>query len=128
MNSIKQKLDKREKDNIFILTIDAWSICSNNEDPDNSLKFRENKSFLNNITNVCQNPNFKYLISYFEGEYYKILFKNKSVPFLHDNGWLEVSLDENENLTEFRLQIAYATKIVLKEGMRLLGINAPDEM
>lgn len=37
-------------------------------------------------------------------------------------------IDENENLTEFRLQIAYATKIVLKEGMRLLGINAPDEM
>jgi hypothetical protein len=94
LNSIKQKLDKREKDNIFILTIDAWSICTNNEDPDNPLKFRENKSFLNDITNVCQNPNFKYLISYFEGEYNTILLK-KSSTLLHDNGWLEVSLDEN---------------------------------
>ena len=35
---------------------------------------------------------------------------------------------EDENLMEFRLQIAYCTKIILKEGMRLLGINAPDEM
>lgn len=37
-------------------------------------------------------------------------------------------ISEDENLSEFRLQIAYLTKIVLKEGMRLLGINAPDEM
>ena len=35
---------------------------------------------------------------------------------------------EDENLMQFRLQIAYSTKIILKEGMRLLGINAPDEM
>ena len=37
-------------------------------------------------------------------------------------------VNQDENLTEFRLQIAYATKVVLKEGLRLLGINAPSEM
>lgn len=37
-------------------------------------------------------------------------------------------IDNDLNLSEFRLTIAYATKIILKEGMRLLGINAPDEM
>lgn len=106
LNSIKQKIDKKEKNSIFILTIDAWSICSSNEDPDNTLKFRENKSFLNNITDVSHKPNYKYLINYFEGEYYKILFKSKSSVFIHDDGWLEVSLDENgvKRRTEFTMK------------------------
>lgn len=112
LNSIKQKLDTTEKENTFILTIDAWSICSVNDDPNNSSLFRENKSYLKEVTNVNQKPNFKYLINYFEGGYYNILFNNQSVTFLHDNGWLEVSLDDkgNQRRTEFTLK-GYQEKI-----------------
>lgn len=37
-------------------------------------------------------------------------------------------IDNDEFITQYRLQIAYSTKIVLKEGMRLLGIDVPNEM
>lgn len=106
LNSIKQKLNKKEKDNIFILTIDAWSICSKNIGNDKNHELEENKSFLKTTTNVCQNPNFSYLIHSFEGGYYQLLFNNKSVAFLHNNGWLEVSLDTNgvKRRTEFTLK------------------------
>jgi arginyl-tRNA synthetase len=40
----------------------------------------------------------------------------------------EKFIGENAELTEFRLTIGEAVAIVLKEGMRLLGIDAPNKM
>ncbi len=98
LKSIKAKLDTTQKDNIFVITVDAWSLCS-----ENSTCFREKKSFLAKLNSVTQNPNFQYLIKYFDGKYYKILIK-KSSAFLHKNGWLEVQLAENEDATARRQQ------------------------
>ncbi|MDY0237176.1 MAG: hypothetical protein RBR71_14220 [Gudongella sp.] len=95
LNSIKRKLNEKEDKNIFILTVDPWSICSLNESINDSANFSEVKSFLNDITNVCKKPNFKYLFKHFEGNYYRIFSKN-SPFFLHDDGWLEISLNEEQ--------------------------------
>lgn len=40
----------------------------------------------------------------------------------------EKIIDENQELTEFRLQLSEAVAIVLKEGMRLLNMDAPNRM
>ena len=95
LNSIKDKLDTTSKDNIFILTIDVWSISSATEDPNDSMNFRENKSFLGKGINVNSSPNFKYLFTSFENKYINILLHD-TVTYLHDDGWLEVSLNEGE--------------------------------
>jgi hypothetical protein len=101
LENIKKKLDKQKQDQTFILTIDPWSICSEIKNPNDSLNFRENKYFLNNISNVTQYPNFEYLIRHFDGKYYKI-FVNNSPAYLHDDGWLEVNLDEEVESVERR--------------------------
>lgn len=107
LTSIKNKLDRSIKDNIFILTIDPWSICSLTQNPNDSSYFRENKSFLYSVRNVNTSPNFNYLIRHFQGSYYKLIF-NKSPAFLHNDGWLEVNLStdnkEVERRTEFTVE------------------------
>ena len=108
LNSIKNKLDTSATNNISILTVDPWSLCSMTDAPNDSTAFRENKSFLNSVTNVSKRPNFKYLIHYFEGCYYKILLKD-SPALLHSDGWLQVSINDDSTSVEQR------TRFTLKD-------------
>ncbi len=101
LNSIKNKLDTSRTNGVFILAIDIWSICSHTEFPNDSLHFRETNSFLKDIPNVTNNPNYKYLIKYFESKYYRILLK-KSPFLLHEDGWLEVLLNEEKTSRDRR--------------------------
>jgi hypothetical protein len=103
LNSIKKKLDTSTKDNIFILTVDPWSICSLTQNPNDSLHFREKNSFLHSVRNVNRKPNFNYLVHHFQGNYYKIIF-NKSPAFLHNDGWLEVNLNIDNNEVKRRIK------------------------
>lgn len=101
LTSIKAKLDTAKRNNTFILTIDAWSICSLTKNPNDTINFRERKSFLHTIKNINKSPNYKYLFKNFDGNYYKILSKN-SPAFLHNDGWLEVNLDSDPEKIERR--------------------------
>lgn len=97
LNSIEFKLDTITRNTIHIITVDIWSISSKTKQPNDSLSFRETKSFLKTITNVNENPNYKYLINYYEGQYYNILLKKP--PFLlHNDGWLETFIKKNTNI------------------------------
>ena len=101
LNSIKNKLDTTQNNSIFILTVDVWSISSITENPNDYLHFREIKSFLKNISSVTKSPNYKYLINYFDGKYYNILLRKN--PFLlHNDGWLEIFLNEEKTNIEIR--------------------------
>ena len=91
LNSIKNKLNNKYTNQTFILSIDPWSLSINTEIPNDTLNFREKKSYLANIKNPNQSINYQYLFNYFDESYYKLLKKN-SVAFLHENGWLEVNL------------------------------------
>lgn len=101
-NSFQKKLDTvSEKNQIFILSVDAWSISSSTKNPNDSLQFRENSSFLNEIQDVNSAPNFNYLMHHFDSKYYKILIKD-TTAFLHDDGWLEVSHDDDKEKVDRR--------------------------
>lgn len=92
LKSIKKKLDTTEKNAIFIVSVDPWSISSNTKNPDDPSLFREKKLILGTTSNVNIKPNFEYLLENFKGKYYTLLKpKNKNL-FLHNDGWLEVSL------------------------------------
>ncbi len=101
LTSVKNKLDTSKKNNIFILAVDPWGICSSTKNPNDSLQFPENKSFLHSVRNVNRNPNYNYLIHHFQGNYYKLII-NKSPALLHDDGWLEVNLSHDRQEVERR--------------------------
>lgn len=105
LNSIKNKLKKSTQDGVFIITVDPWSISSKLENPNDSSQFRELNTCLANTPFVDDNPNFFYLIKNLKGRYYSILTnKLKSPLFLHQNGWLEVSIDMNSVKVEKRIE------------------------
>ena len=99
--SIQKKLNTDNTDQTFILTIDPWSLCSTTKDPNDSLNFRDNNSYLAAISNPNQKINYQYLFKYFDESYYKMLTKNPTA-FLHDNGWLEVTLPIDQQSMERR--------------------------
>lgn len=91
-NSIKKKLDTTQKEGIFILTVDPWTICSEIENPNDSASFREANLALANTSNVNRKPNWGYLYHNFGGKYHQILFPINSKMYLHEDGWLELNL------------------------------------
>jgi len=92
LESIKLKLNKENSNNIFIITIDCWSISSICDNPNDILNFRENNLSVGTLKVVDKNPNIPYLLKFMAGNYYKIIHK-PSVAKLHQNGWLDVSLN-----------------------------------
>ncbi|MFN8273472.1 MAG: hypothetical protein U0X58_01180 [Flavobacteriaceae bacterium] len=92
LKSIQRKLSAQTQNGIFILTVDCWSVSTRESLPDDAENFIENNTCVGQMNVVNQNPNFKYLWNHFSGHYYKIL-AHSSESFLHDDGWLEVSLD-----------------------------------
>jgi hypothetical protein len=115
LNSIKRKLSKEKKDGIFIVTVDCWSIYGKDKNPNDVSSFWENSSCVGEMEDVDQNPNFQYLTKYMSGNYYKIIFK-PTVAQLHENGWLEVSLDMDSS------SVARRTKSTLVEYQNYLSL------
>lgn len=103
LESIKKKLDENVRDGIFIITIDPWSISSTTESPDDSLNFRELDLCLANTPKVDRDPNFLYLLRNLKGNYKDLLFRKKAGLYLHDNGWLEVSVTMDSIITKERI-------------------------
>ncbi len=91
LQSIEQKLNKLDTNQVFVLSVDPWSLSATTKNPDDGLNFRENKSFIAAINNPNQKVNYAYLLNYFDESYYKILTKN-TTAILRDDGWLEVTL------------------------------------
>ncbi len=107
LESIKRKLIKDTKNGIFVIAIDPWSISSTSTNPNDSTKFRELNRCLDNTKIVDMNPNIIYLHNNFGESYYKLLFpkkrSNNRQVFLHDNGWLEVSVSMDSNIVDKRI-------------------------
>lgn len=100
---IKKKVNIKDSNQTFILTVDPWSICSESKFPNNVDYFRENELSLHNLYRVDVNPNVQYLLRKFSGRYTDIIAKklsNDSILNLHENGWLEISLSFNSERLE----------------------------
>jgi hypothetical protein len=88
--SIQKKLDPSTKDGIFIVTIDPWSICENNNTPNDETKFRESNLSVANTAIVDISPNPLYIYHNFKGRYYQILTQRDKISFTHSDGWVEI--------------------------------------
>jgi hypothetical protein len=94
LEGIKNKLDTTALAGIFIITVDAYSISAEKTQPNSPSLFPEREGFLAATESITSTPNIDYLIHHYSEPYYKILV-NKSPLFLHNDGWLEVTLDKN---------------------------------
>jgi len=89
--AIKAKIDGATNKGLFIVSIDPWSIGSRTD-----LNYlRETKMELAKISSYNNYPNYDYLNNAYQGSYFhllkkKIIYDDKF--FLHDDGWLEISL------------------------------------
>lgn len=88
LQSIKLKHSK-EKNGIFIIAVDPWSISSWCNKPNDINSFRENKLCLNTTQHVDIKPNFEYLYNNLKN--IQPLLKFNSSMFLHVDGWLEIN-------------------------------------
>jgi len=95
MNSIKKKLDPNTKSGIFIITVDPWSISSISDYPNKESTFREIKNCVATTKWVNIKPNIPYLLKNNSERLYKNLINKKSNVFLHNDGWLEVTVDND---------------------------------
>lgn len=92
LESIKEKLAEGVEDGIFVLEVNPWGLSSTTVDPNDSLNFRESTGILGNTPCVNCKPNYTYLLKNYGGDYYRLLTSNTSPAFLHDDGWLEISV------------------------------------
>jgi len=88
--SIQKKLNPDTKDGVFIVSIDPWSICENNNTPNDETKFREQNLSVANTAVVDIKPNFLYIYHNFKGRYYQIITQKDKTSFTHDDGWVEI--------------------------------------
>ncbi len=101
--AIQQKLDttRQSKKNIFVISVDAWSIATKNNPADDVALYRENNLFLDNMKTIGKagKPNLEYLTKGYAESWGKILYRpittNRRMC-LHEDGWLEVNVDMSE--------------------------------
>lgn len=77
------------EDRLFILEVNPWSISSENQDEAN---FREANNFIAKMHCVDCKPNIEYLIRFYSDPFFNLWQDNKGRFFLHEDGWLEISL------------------------------------
>jgi hypothetical protein len=117
LKGIKRKLLEDTRNGVFIIGLDAWSIADSSEDPNDESQFDENKSFLNKLGTVSSKPNIPHLLSFYKNTYAKI-FKRDTIAFLHDDGWLEVKTDMNEDVVARRIKNKIERQIEKKKSFR----------
>ncbi|MDP9958424.1 hypothetical protein [Chryseobacterium lathyri] len=120
LKGLKRKIKPNTKNGIFILTVDPWNVSN----AKNSKSFPEEHSALNNMWFYNLNPNYEYLVKNYHKSWFLIYrdraAQGKSNTFLHDNGWLEVTVDvspekvaerEMEKVTFYRDVMATSQEI-----------------
>ena len=80
------------KNGIFIVSVEPWSISNNGKNPNDSTQFVENDLPLAKVKSRSYKPNFEYLLKTLTGKYYTVISNKNRKTFLHDDGWLEISV------------------------------------
>ncbi|MGU3374211.1 hypothetical protein [Chryseobacterium sp. M5A1_1a] len=96
--ALKRKLDPETKNGIFILTVNPWSLALN-KNIKKEKDFPEEHSPLNDMHFYDWSPNYEYLLKHYTRSWFKIYTERaeagRSNTFLHDDGWLEVTVSMN---------------------------------
>jgi hypothetical protein len=88
--SIQRKLTKDGYAGRFVLSVSPLSLSSL---CDSLYCFRENNLFLDKLEFVAVSPNVEYLVTSYGKPMIELLTRNDSSIYLHEDGWLEVSVD-----------------------------------
>jgi hypothetical protein len=126
LESIKNKLVTNTRNGIFIVTVDPWSISSVADNPNDSSMFRENNLFLAKTKVVNINPNPFYLLNDPDDKYKTLFPKRYSKMYLHNDGWLEVTINMDSLAIEERLEKKihlYKTNNLLINKLSRLRLN-----
>jgi hypothetical protein len=109
---IKRKIDIFSKNSIFIIEVNPWTISANSDHPEDSTAFIENSLPIGALEHVNSNPNFEYLIQFYDRSYINIFIdkiknkflndKQKSKTFLHEDGWIEIFVEMDEKSSKER--------------------------
>lgn len=103
LNSIKKKLSKEGSDNIYIVTVDPWSISSSINHTNDESYFKEKDRILGRTPKVNTKPNITYIFNNFQGNLNQIIY-NPSSMLLHKNGWLEIGVAMDSTSVAQRLE------------------------
>lgn len=102
--SIKKKVNQSSRNGIFIVTVDPWAVSTTTE-PLDSVNFKEKKLMLGETKYVNISPNFFYLLRSYEKPYSTLFWQRKdSEMFLHNDGWLEVTIPMDSATVARRLK------------------------
>ncbi len=96
LENIQKKLDTSpsKRANVFILSVDPWSLCTKDNPKDDSTAFRENKQILGKIKSISAEgrPNFEYLIESYADAWGSLFYRWKTSMEVRPDGWLKVDV------------------------------------
>ena len=109
LESIKKKLDTSKSNQIFILSVDPWTLSTVSKDPNDFSTFEENNLILGKTQFVNSSPNYEYLLENLSGKYDAVfnrcrIEENQPYTFLHSDGWLEVNFPYESEKVEKNIQ------------------------
>lgn len=95
LESIIRKLKPQITNGVFILEVSPWTVSSMTKNPEDSLNFKENGSFIEKVSCVDCNPNLEYLVYSYESPYRNLIqdyvVNNRAVHVkVEDDGWCKV--------------------------------------
>lgn len=120
--TVRQKLDMQTSGGIFVLSVAPWTISTIGESPNDTSTFRELGGCLAEIEDVNLDPNIQYLVDAFDKHYINLLTENDQM-FLHDDGWLELTVNMDEASIERRTLQKIADHQGMKQKYRLSGVR-----
>lgn len=102
LNAINKKLEHSTKNGIFIMSVDPWSLITENENLfDNEKLYGENKLPPGNMFTHSMNPNFEYILKNYNKPFRTMTFNDDTTSLLHEDGWLEIRVQlEPKKLAE----------------------------
>ncbi len=97
LNAISNKIKPDSTDGIFILSVSPWLVSSSSSAPEDVSTFRERDGILADMTEFSMKPNFEYLIKNYHHGWLKLFRKTRASTQLHEDGWLEITVNMDEN-------------------------------
>ncbi|PTX10676.1 hypothetical protein C8N40_11617 [Pontibacter mucosus] len=102
LDFIKEKVDEKATNGLFLVSVDPWAVSSLTRKEKGPEHFREKDSFISKIHLKNVNPNFEYMLRFYQEPLYNAFSSGKKEMRLHKNGWLEVNIKVDSAIVKNR--------------------------
>lgn len=129
LRSIKKKVADGTDEGTFVVTVDPWSISTLSQTPNDPIKFYEDGLTVGNMAFVNLKPNPFYFLRNYNYSLLRMLEQPPRRTFLHDDGWLEVTvkMDTTSYGKRYRQKIRDYTKNLKKYNYSTLRVRYLEE-